>query len=211
MANYGPHGMLGEQEQTRRYHESLGEFVDAFSSVEGALFIAVSSVAKLTLPVARALLSGARVDTANGLLRRLMLISETDQERRKETDAVLTQLGHINDVRNQILHYGADPVPDKIDERISSNFLVALTDKHRKEIPVSPTLLNDMTADLRKIMAYLLINHGDFSARAHADTVRTFAHLLHASWRYKPHQPKRQKPTRKKAARQQSPRPSSSE
>jgi len=89
------------------YFRALGLFVDQFAQVEGALFRFLSVFAGVDHEIARAILSGARVDAACSFLRRIPDVKgRAKNPRNVNLPRVLEQLLIINNVRNDILHYG---------------------------------------------------------------------------------------------------------
>jgi hypothetical protein len=86
----------------------------------------------------------------------------------------------INGRRNNILHYGAISIAEGFG--IVTNANIAHIQERVTRFQISPKILDDMTADLRKIMIHLYTRHaGRPPLRgAHAEIDAT----LRASWRY---------------------------
>lgn len=84
------------------YHANLGAFIERFARCESNLHDFVGWLAELDEPTALALLSGSKVDADISFVRRLYEFR--DQTIPPPLDKALIQLGHINTVRNQILH-----------------------------------------------------------------------------------------------------------
>jgi hypothetical protein len=91
--------------QEPAYFEALGRLVNEFAAVESALLFALKTYAKVSWPVARAIFSGARVETAMDFVKRICDACDPGEERRKELDDVFKQLRAINEMRNSLLHY----------------------------------------------------------------------------------------------------------
>src|SRR5580693_150163 len=165
------------------YHAALGRFVDRFAEVENALPFVLRHYAKLPTATARALLSGVRVDQMKGLLNRLAEVGLLPTAEWADLEPTLQQLGVINGRRNDILHHGAESVAEG--RAFVTNALMAHTEERITSFTISPEILDDMTADLRKIMIHLLTRHAgrpEMKAQANRDWV---ASVLRQPWRYK--------------------------
>jgi hypothetical protein len=167
------------------YWQALGEFIEAFSSAELGLMHYLIWCAKLRHDVGRALLSGIHVDQMINFIRRVWQIIPPDADIAEKLSGVLEQFKLISDVRNSMVHYVSLVSSDK--GRISSNATRALTDRHIREHRVEPKILQEMTADVRKIS-----NHLSYAEIATVDPRRDRSELaksfpaLVVSWRYKP-------------------------
>jgi len=64
-------------------------------------------LAGLSPPLAQAILPGLRIDAAKSYVNRIADIQQWDDARRDELKYVFEQLGTINKLRNDILHYGS--------------------------------------------------------------------------------------------------------
>ncbi|MCG2591844.1 hypothetical protein LZ009_03540 [Ramlibacter sp. XY19] len=132
------------------YYLSLGRFVDRFSDAEDRIFIAVSVLSRMTFETCQALLSGMRMKQGVSNIRRV------HEARGKPTpprlDEVLAHATAITTFRDHLLHSGARNYGFAIE---SSNRLRAHTNRSLKEVPVSPELLDRITADLDTIVAAL--------------------------------------------------------
>jgi hypothetical protein len=173
------------------YWQALGEFIEAFSGAEIMLLEYLRLCAKLRHNVANALLSGVHVDQMIRFIRRVWQIIPPDTDITEKLSGVLDQFKAISDTRNSVVHYVSLVSSDK--GRISSNLTRALTERHIREHRVSPQILQEMTADVRKIS-----NHLTYAVCALADPrldrnelMNSFPALT-ASWRYRP--PEDQRP-----------------
>jgi hypothetical protein len=170
--------------QEPAYFEALGRFVNEFAAVESALLFALKTYAKVSWPIARAIFSGARVETAIDFVKRICDASDPGQERREELDDVFKQLRAISEIRNSLLHYGSATFSDR--GRVTSNVRIAHVPTRIREYPVSVTIINGMAADLQKISYHLTLQclRPDASFAERAAEIPEIA----GAWRYKPAQ-----------------------
>jgi hypothetical protein len=132
--------------------------------------------------VALSVFSGVRTDQAASFLRRLADAKAIKRAEWAELLPIIEQLGIINDRRNQILPHGAAYIESG--RGIVSNKAFAITRDRVRSFPISAEILEDMTADLRKINVHLLIKHmGRPALRGKYPGLRG---VLAASWRYIP-------------------------
>jgi hypothetical protein len=172
------------QERLRAYYEALGRFVDKFSRVEAAVTRTLWHYAKTPPEVAKVAFSGVKVEVGMQYIKQITKATNVEQESRDDLEDVFQQLGIINGVRNDVLHYGADFVAEG--RAIVSDALKAKGEPY--SFPISPTALDQMTADLDKIIAHLKIlhlgNHRGYTI---------VGNPVYSPWRYKhPVQPRTQ-------------------
>ena len=160
------------------YYEALGRFVHVFAKVEMAMAFTLWRYAKTQRKIARAIFSGVRVESAMSLIKRLTEVADISANDRQELEYVFTQLGIINRARNDLIHYGAEGSN-------VTNRLKALTDEPIRSFPISPTILDDMSADLNKIIFHLHRNHMGRHTLLPNRTLET----LRAAWQYIPPSP----------------------
>jgi hypothetical protein len=173
------------------YRQALGHFVETYAKVESAIQLTLWHWMQLPHAQARVIFSGTRTDTASGYLRRLMSLGVTD-EVRASMESILDQLGHINTMRNSILHYGAVGVEDG--EGVTSNALIALSPAHERAFPVSTTIIKDMTDDLASIIVRLRVRHMGLPALP-GGPYPLLERRLNGAWRYKtPPSPQQKSP-----------------
>jgi len=167
---------------TQEYWAALGEFVSAFSLVEVNMQQALWEFAGLSRPLALALLAGStRIDSAINLMSKVSVAQKWKSVRKKELQAVCTQLGIINKVRNDILHYGANF--SKGAWVVSNRSLVA-TQKRARITKFTVPALKNMTKDLMAInLRIVYLAWGSFM---NAKTKRSFTQARRDPWRYKP-------------------------
>jgi hypothetical protein len=193
-------------QHTQEYWASLGEFVSNFSIVEVNMQQALWEFAGLSRPLALALLAGStRIDSAMTLMNKISIAKKWKSPRKRELQAICTQLGIINKVRNDILHYGAD---FRKGEWVVSNRSMVATQKRARITKFTVRALKDMTKDLMAINSRLVyLAWGPFmNARAR----RSFTHVRIAPWRYKPlSKPVRGRKNRKTPRKRLSPHQSS--
>ena len=167
------------------YWASLGQFIDQFARIEFVIFLVLARLSKMDGNSAKAVLSGFRMKEAASLIRRLFEVQKHSWQAKREIGQVLTQLGHIIDARNDIIHYGAQ-IRTNPKALVVTNRLTALTDSRIRERVVSPEMLEQMTADLIKINYHLLpylLNPAD--ARQQRKKHR-FRKVRSAAWQYTP-------------------------
>lgn len=188
--------------QEPAYFEALGRFVNEFAGVESALLFALKTYTKVSWPVARAIFSGARIETAMDFINRICNALDPGQERREELDDVFTQLRVINEIRNSLLHYGSATFSDK--GRVTSNVRTAHLATRIREYSVSLDIINAMTADLQKISFHLTLQclRPDASFAERAAEIPEIA----GTWRYKPVQQPRARQGNRTPPRSRRPR-----
>lgn len=162
------------------YYEALGRFVDMFAHVESAIAFTLWHYAKTPRHIARAVFSGVRVDAAIDLINRLTAVTDVSADLQKDLNYVFPQLKFINKARNDIYHYGASGLADGTLD--VTNSLKALTEDRVTTFPVSSSILNNMSADLDKIILHLYCRHMGH----HPLLPRARLAILQVPWRHKP-------------------------
>jgi hypothetical protein len=165
-------------ERLSAYYESLGRFVDMFARVETTITIALWTYANTMPDIARVIFAGAKIEVSCAYMRQLAQARGYPQAILDDLENVLQQLGIINGVRNAILHYGATSVE-------TGNAVVSNAFKAKGEptiFPISPTLLDEMYWDLRKIMTHLKQNH---LGPPPLPVNKRVSDVLGAAWQYK--------------------------
>jgi hypothetical protein len=143
----------------------------------------------VNLATARAVFHGVRSDQARKYISRLFEAINAEQSTIDDFQFVFTQLGHITDARNSILHYGSMPVDGP--NFLSTNSLFALTEDRLRTFPVSREILNQMTGDLGTITTfmrnYLLRTASrEFLADAARAQISNSQAVRATAWQYKP-------------------------
>ena len=179
------------------YWAALGLFANQFSKVERALYLVFVRRVGIPLPIANALFPGLRVDAMSKNLRRLAFATSRKRHAGPFVETALVHLKAIADLRNDILHYGTGSGDDY--ERIVSNELRAFTAEDSKKHIISAELLSDLTHDLGKIRALLIV-----ACLPDAASRGALSGATRSAWRYKlPQQPKKPK-----AGKRRQPKPS---
>jgi hypothetical protein len=177
------------QERLRAYYEALGRFIDIFTRVETAITLTLWAYAKTKPNIAKVIFAGTKIDVGSSYIKQLAEMTGASQDARNDLNNVLQQLGIINGVRNSILHYGAGSVAEG--NAIVSNELKAKGNPI--VFPISPTALNHMALDLRKITIHLYYRHLGRPQPLGILGRATLDDVLHSPWLYKyPSPPKRQ-------------------
>lgn len=135
------------------HHAALGHFIDQFSRAEHAVSLFLADRAKLERPIAKALLSGVRIDAGISLIRRVYEARGLTIE--PYIDSALRQLALINGVRNDLVHYGTR-FDDDGAPVISTNRSAHIAKRERRT-PVPSATLNAMMKDVHKISFILLL------------------------------------------------------
>lgn len=170
------------KERLRAYYEALGRFVDMFARVEVALTLTLWHYAKTPPEIAKIVHGGTKATDAGAtFIKQLAAVMKAPAEIQADLEDVISQMAEIKSVRNLILHNGAASVAEG--RAIVSDAYKAKGEP--RKFPVSPTILDDMTADLRKIAAHLNEIHlGKRSEYSLLGSPRLDA------WRYKRPSPK---------------------
>ena len=167
------------------YHQSLGQFVTEFSNVEALLHGLVSLFAGVKQPTANAVFSGVRIEAAMSYINRIADAQKWRKEKKARLQIIFTQLGQINKLRNEILHYGST-VQTSGTVLITNKSIVHLKSRIQ-ERRISAAVLNDATNDLMKIF-WLLVA---FAWRPKVPMwQKIYRSILGVSWFYKPQQPR---------------------
>jgi hypothetical protein len=184
-----------------RYMRAVGEFVARFSEVEKRLQITLWELAGVPPPIAQAVFSGIRVEGAMQFINRIADAQQWEAPRKKTLQYLFSQLGKINRLRNDLLHYGStNEIPDNLHWIITNKEFAHVPDRVFK-IRITQEIIDNATYDLSKITLHLILFtwHGD--DKPDAETV--LAPILQASWRYKP--PSRDRALRKSRSRPRTP------
>ncbi|HEV2161425.1 MAG TPA: hypothetical protein VGR52_04210 [Stellaceae bacterium] len=175
---------LSLRPEVRAYWQSLGRFVTEFASLESAMQLALWHYANVSPNIGRAVFSGVRADAAMGLIKRISEVEKWEKSKKDTTDELFVHLASINSVRNDLIHFGVQPVGDG-SWQITNAFL-ALTEGRMKKHPISDKILDQMTHDLRKIIYSLFLLVVD--AASAQNLLATFQQQADAPWQYKPAQ-----------------------
>jgi hypothetical protein len=147
----------GGKERLREYYEALGRFVDMFARAETAITLTLWHYAKTSPEIAKVVFAGTRTDQGATYIKQITQAIGLTQELQDDLEDVLQQLGIINGVRNAILHYGTEPESVAAGKAIVSDALRAKGQP--STFPISPTTLNEMIADLYKVIGHLNLRH----------------------------------------------------
>jgi hypothetical protein len=173
-------------ERHRPYWAALGEFIHAFSQVERELQELVFHLSGVSPTDGRALFYGLRIDAAKDAINRL-LDARDDQATKARLEGPFAQLGHIANMRNNIIHWGASDLGNS-DWFLVSNDFLAHTPAKLREFRVSVANLKEMNADLTKIGMHLSYEIHHRHVRSEM-LERVAKPVLDAPWSYKPPQP----------------------
>lgn len=183
---------------SNEYDLMLGRFVRAFSRVESNLLALLWHFGEIMPPIAPAILGGVRTDQGMSLINRIAESKKWKKSKRDKLTYVFNQLGQINKLRNDILHYGATPYGKKWKV---TNQRVAHIPKRVRERIITPKILGFATHDL-----YVIEQHLVFMAYGHfmqGWALTSWRRALKVAWLYKPPTPRPQK----KKSQRRLPRP----
>ena len=156
----------------------------------------------------QALMSGVRLKEMMSLLSRAFAVSNVPKEIVADIGRVMERLGPINTTRNNILHWGTQ-FADSGDEHRVDNRHIAHIQERVQEFTVSVRTLEEMTADLSKAAAHLIVHMlRDFMDEK--TLLAALADELSAPWRYKPPQRVGDRPARRDGPPKRKRRPRSS-
>lgn len=128
-----------------KYHSSLGKFISTFSDVEYVIQKLLWRKTGVTDTIGKAVFSGCKIDLAISHIRR---IHSHEDDLEPELEKAFSQLSAINNLRNHVVHYGADFGPET---PVSTNKKTALKEDKIKEYPVSCEILSNATEDIQSI------------------------------------------------------------
>jgi hypothetical protein len=165
------------------YLWSLGLFIANFSVVERLMQQTLWHYAGIAAPTAPAVFTGIRTETAISLIGRIAEAQKWKEDRKREIQYVFSQLGMINRLRNDLLHYGATTELEEPEKWIISNEVFAHTADRVRRVPISPALLDGAAEDLYKISVHLHVVTMDDDVTA--DQLRKYHEVLQQPWRYK--------------------------
>jgi hypothetical protein len=141
------------------YRLALGHFVERFAMAEMVVTLVLWRYAKTTKQISRAVFSGVNLDAAMSTIKRIAEATNAPDKTQNDLEWLFNQLSAIRKARNDILHYGAINVAEG--HASVTNALKALNIGRIEYFPISPTILQQMTDDLRKIVIRLHITHLD--------------------------------------------------
>ena len=141
--------LSGDHRTYDRFYAALGRFVAEFSDVEAYLQTVMWRAAGVKPPVAPAVFSGVRIDQAISFMNRIADAKRWPKRRRDEFSYLSQQLGIINKLRNDILHYGAET--DYAGRWLVSNEKFIHTPERLRETYIDERELANATSDLKKI------------------------------------------------------------
>lgn len=173
-------------EPYREYWAELGQFIHYFSDIERGMQSLLRTIAGVSDPIGAALFSGIKVDGAMGLINRACEATERG-ELQSRLKPIFDQLGAINGVRNNVVHWGAQ---EDNGELIVTNAYLAATPDRVRTFPISSRDLQLMIIDLIKIRMHLALEEADERRETISNELRQrlFNRVLASAWRYKPPQ-----------------------
>ena len=132
----------------------MGKMIDSFSTIELQFNPLILAYSKVSPTVARALLLPVRVDESIAIINRLLDIPRRRPSAKvTHIRSILTQLGHINRFRNDLVHFGTSGYGNNI--VVSNSFYARSTRCHRIH-NADIRVLENINADLSYIEIALL-------------------------------------------------------
>lgn len=171
-------------ERIRAYYEALGQFVTWYAEAEAVTQQALSHYAETRPAITRSLFSGTRVSAAASFIRRICEATRVDISVRDELKDIFAQMAAITTMRDNVLHYGARSVAEG--KGVVTNALRAHIPDRVQTFPISPDILDNMTADLRRVIFDLLSRHVGRPGPLGAPNLSLLDGGQHGPWRYKP-------------------------
>lgn len=186
------------------FYQALGRFIDSFATAEAVLFALHAYFVGIDRKIAAAVFAGVRVDGFMENIRRIMDVADPGKEPREEIEEIFAQLKEIAQARNDVVHYFSFETSDA--GRIVTTATRAHIPKKIRERKISTKILEDMTADVHKIVSHMQL-HMQHPRRA-AERLSAFkSGAWHDAWRYKrpgDQKNKEPKPGRKDRSRKKS-------
>ena len=124
-----------------------------------------------------------KIEGAMGLINRIAEAEQWPDNKKAEWQEVFTQLGLINKLRNDILHYGGSMFGDVW---VVSNQAVAHHPKRVREVHITPKILEAATADLGLMIIRLTVLGGPKAGTVYGGRRRVLAGIMKRTpWQYK--------------------------
>lgn len=158
-----------------RYHLALGQFAAKFAEVEQATFDFLVWSAGIDPRIAPAIFSGVRVDNAAKMVTRIHQAMGTTPH--PAMTAAFERLYRINQLRNEILHHGADPDQSSPGDWVVTANRKALRPDLVQEMKITPSILDELTSDLDviamilELVPILAMEHNDVANKTFLRTV----------------------------------------
>jgi hypothetical protein len=184
--------MVDKTTSSERYLKALGDFIDTFSHLEGAVFFLLVNHAGVTMSVGRAIFSGTRIDAAISFIRRIHAANTGIEKMPDEEEDLLMRLQTLNTARNELVHFGG--TLNEANERVVSNWIKAHIDKALKEQPISAEMVEAMTHDADKLIRTIFEG---IVAKAGVSPPAGWVSAPNSAWQYK--YPQDQKPKANKS------------
>jgi hypothetical protein len=163
------------------YWAWLGKFTHEFSRVERLLQTLLRVKSGVSESVGRAIFSDLRMQASKDAVNRIC-DALGDAETKERLKPAFDQLGEINAVRNNLVHWGA--VHDGSDALLVTNVRLIASADRLQEFRISPRDLRAMSLDLFLIGIYVVDAGRAFQFWDEPD----FATMREGAWLYKPPQ-----------------------
>jgi hypothetical protein len=108
-------------------------------------------------PGAQAVFSGVRVNGAMQFINRLADAQNWDKARKDELQFMFAQLGIINRLRNDLLHYGASWQELEDETFVITNKPFVHVPERIQETRITPEILKDAAFDTAQILLRLIV------------------------------------------------------
>ena len=173
----------GKEHEKALFH-ALGRFVVNYARAEEAIQFVLWHYAKTHESIARCVFSGVRVKDGMSFIKKIAEVTGATTKTQRDLKDIFDQLGVITSVRNEIMHHGIQSIADG--NAFITNALLAYLPERLTIIPISPTDLDNMTADIRKIIVTLYVQHAGRPPLQSEENRRVIDEFVRAPWRYKP-------------------------
>jgi hypothetical protein len=174
------------------YWRALGMFVSTFAEIEAMLFVTTAKLCDLPSDMLLSIGPNFRADGTMQVIRRVIELRSDSKEMKEQLKETLTQIGHINDMRNHLLHQMTYYEPGNF---VITNSLMARNKDLVKTTPTSREILLNMIQDLGTAWGrlwwyqYQIRKPGELSDEQDERFKNSIPEVLRRAWLYKPSQP----------------------
>lgn len=179
-----PYAPNEASEEGQKRLAALGRFILRFANTESLLFTTLCVVAQVNPKVGQAIFSGSKADGAVQFIKRMFQVMNVPVALKASYEDLFEHFAQINSARNLILHYGISEVGDDF---VATDRLKALTEDRVRSMTVSAELFDQMTADLEKINATLMLNlFANEADKEETSAKSNIGSVSQQTWLYKP-------------------------
>ncbi len=176
---------LNYEKATVPFYISLGRFLHNYAMLESIMLRALIKASGVSHEVGQSIYSGTRVSAAKDFINRI-LDAQNNQALKARLKPYFDQIGLINSMRDDILHYGAT-CDFTTGVLTVSNTQIAHIPNKLREYEVSPTLLDNMTDDVGRAISGLMLEFN--IVQGDPDVEALLQAQIASPWRYTQPQP----------------------